>query len=162
MQLLEFPSRQAIFLDANIFIYHATGTYPSCAVVFERALRRDIQAVTSVAIVTEVHHRLMAWEAAQQLGRPLRSIPSFLKRHPERIRALRRCHLITERLRALRIKVLPLTLGVVDEAQRLSHALGLLTTDAIIVATMRRRGLAHLASNDRDFLRVPGLTLWRP
>jgi predicted nucleic acid-binding protein len=38
----------------------------------------------------------------------------------------------------------------------------LLTTDAVIIATMRRHRISHLISNDRDFLRIPGITLWRP
>jgi predicted nucleic acid-binding protein len=38
----------------------------------------------------------------------------------------------------------------------------LLTGDALIVAVMQAHGLSHLASNDTDFDRVPGLTRYAP
>ena len=38
----------------------------------------------------------------------------------------------------------------------------LLTNDAMIVALMRRHGVTHLVTNDNDFDRVPGLTVWKP
>jgi predicted nucleic acid-binding protein len=37
-----------------------------------------------------------------------------------------------------------------------------LTNDATIVALMRRHGLIHLATNDDDFDRVPGLVVLKP
>ncbi len=44
----------------------------------------------------------------------------------------------------------------------LSRRYRLLTNDALIVATMTRHRLAHLASNDADFERVHDLTVWKP
>ena len=38
----------------------------------------------------------------------------------------------------------------------------LLTGDALIVAVMQANGLTHVASNDADFDRVPGLTRYAP
>ena len=60
------------------------------------------------------------------------------------------------------VRVLPITQHLLISARRLGHELGLLTNDAIIVATMRAHRLIHLATNDTDFRRVPGLTLWTP
>jgi predicted nucleic acid-binding protein len=47
-------------------------------------------------------------------------------------------------------------------ATELSHRYRLLTTDAIILATMHARHLTHLVSNDTDFASVPSISLWRP
>ncbi|HEX5445241.1 MAG TPA: PIN domain-containing protein [Pirellulales bacterium] len=44
------------------------------------------------------------------------------------------------------------------DAALISQQHGLLSGDALIVATMRHFGLALLASHDADFDRVPGLT----
>ena len=162
MRLTDFPARDTIFLDANCLVYHFTGTYISCALLLERAHRREVRVVTSAAILAEVHHRLMVLEVAQRLERPPRNIPSFLKSHPEAIRSLQLCEWAFNQLHAFRIRVLPLTCRLVLEAQRISHEFGLLTNDAIVVATMRAHRLVHLASNDTDFTQVPGITLWRP
>lgn len=39
---------------------------------------------------------------------------------------------------------------------------GLLTNDSLIVALLQRHGITHLATNDDDFDRVPGITVWKP
>ncbi|MBI3319192.1 MAG: type II toxin-antitoxin system VapC family toxin [Candidatus Omnitrophica bacterium] len=162
MRLSEIPAGYTIFLDANCFLYHFTGTHPSCAVLLERARRRQVHAVTSAVTMTEMCHRLMVLETSQLFGRPLRRVPSFLKTHPDAIRRLRQCQRAIAAVRTYRIRVLPVTSKLIVETQRLSHELGLLTNDAVIVATMRAHRLIHLASNDADFIRVPGVTLWRP
>jgi predicted nucleic acid-binding protein len=51
---------------------------------------------------------------------------------------------------------------LLNEAATISLQHGLLTNDAIIVASMQRHGLTNLATNDDDFDRVPGLTVWKP
>jgi predicted nucleic acid-binding protein len=50
----------------------------------------------------------------------------------------------------------------VSRAADLSTPFGLLSGDALIVVLMQRHGLAHLASLDADFDRVPGLTRCTP
>jgi predicted nucleic acid-binding protein len=43
-----------------------------------------------------------------------------------------------------------------------SRQTGLLSNDALIVAVMQANGLTRLASSDRDFDRIPGLTRYEP
>ncbi|MGH7595257.1 MAG: type II toxin-antitoxin system VapC family toxin [bacterium] len=38
----------------------------------------------------------------------------------------------------------------------------LLSSDAIHVSTCLAYGIKHIATNDRDFMRVKGLTIWLP
>jgi predicted nucleic acid-binding protein len=40
--------------------------------------------------------------------------------------------------------------------------LGLLSGDALVVAVMQSQNLIHLASNDADFDRVPGIKRYAP
>ena len=162
MRLVDVPPGSTLFLDTNIFIYHLTGTYATCAIVLDRARRREVRLVTSASIVQEAHHRLMIGEAAQRFERHGRPLADWLKRHPELIRTLTQKARLAELLRACHIRVLPITHRLIREAHRLTDDLGLLTTDALLIATMRAHGLTHLVSNDRDFLRVSGLTVWRP
>jgi len=39
---------------------------------------------------------------------------------------------------------------------------GLMTNDSIIVAVMKREEIQHLATNDADFERVPGIVVRSP
>ena len=86
----------------------------------------------------------------------------YLKRHPAFVRQLTHTHQLLERMTRLPLRVLPLTPVLWHHATRISHTLGLLTNDAITVACLRRLRLRHLATADRDFLRIPRLTIWRP
>jgi len=43
-----------------------------------------------------------------------------------------------------------------------AQAQKLLLGDASIVPQMQRHGIVHLATNDDDFDRVPGITVWKP
>jgi predicted nucleic acid-binding protein len=63
------------------------------------------------------------------------------------------------------IHVLPVTSQDVLMAGDLSIQHGLLSGDAgdaLLIAIMRSHGLTHLASNDADFDRVPGITRYAP
>ena len=59
MRLTELPAGSTIVVDANCLIYHFTGTYPSCAVLLERARRRDVRAVTASAPSVSANHVLV-------------------------------------------------------------------------------------------------------
>src|SRR5262245_42699179 len=65
-------------------------------------------------------------------------------------------------LKAIPITILSVTGAQVLRAADFSHQYGLLTNDALIIAVMQDHGLTHLASNDADFDRVPGLTRYAP
>ena len=60
------------------------------------------------------------------------------------------------------IQVLPVDLGRCLRAADVRAETGLLTSDSIIVATMRDAGLTAIAAADRDFERVEGLQVYRP
>jgi predicted nucleic acid-binding protein len=46
--------------------------------------------------------------------------------------------------------------------RELSRNYGLLSNDAVHLATMQEEGTKTLASNDRDFERVDWVKLWKP
>lgn len=162
MRLADFPSGASLFFDANCLLYHFLDTSPICTYTVHRAELGEIRAFTSTSVAAEVRHQLMVLEASRRFTLPLRSVISYLRRHPHRIKELRACVQAIESLRLLRIEMLPTSAEVFLASQRIGEDYGLLTTDAIIVAEMRTFGLVHLASNDADFAHVPGLTLWRP
>jgi predicted nucleic acid-binding protein len=69
---------------------------------------------------------------------------------------------VSRRVLALNLVVLPTEAMLLAEAIALSARHFLLTNDALIVAVMQRHGLVHLVTNDDDFDRVGGPTIWKP
>ena len=160
--LARLPAGTTIFVDANIFLYHVLNVSSVCSDFFERARRRTVQAYTSPIVLSEVLHQTMLAELGEQ--HPVRPSGALrlLRRRPELIETLRKTPEIMRQIGHWRIRVLPLRWREIVLAAELTQRYHLLTNDALIVATMRAHRLTHLASNDRDFARVPGLTRWRP
>ena len=114
-------------------------------------------------IFLEHLHRLLLTEAvrrgyvtgAQRALEVLRTKPEILPRLSE-------CDVGLNLLLEAPLRIVSLTPTQFRLAQRLSLRYHLLTNDALHVATLRTHRLRHLASADRDFARVPNLTLWLP
>jgi len=87
---------------------------------------------------------------------------SYLKRHPEAVKQLVEYKQAPGWFTQARIDILPVTYREIHNSKQFRDAYGLLTNDSIILAVMSRYRITHLASNDRDFERVPGIRLWRP
>jgi predicted nucleic acid-binding protein len=68
----------------------------------------------------------------------------------------------TQRLLALNIVFLPMEEDIVVRAQPERASAGLLTNDSIIVAAMREYGILQIATNDRQFDNVLGLSVFSP
>ncbi len=58
--------------------------------------------------------------------------------------------------------LIPTTESIIRKAHAERQAAGLLTNDSIIVACMREYGVRFLASSDRDFQRVRGVSVFGP
>ena len=52
--------------------------------------------------------------------------------------------------------------AILRGAQLERQAANLLTNDSLIVSSMREHGLTFLATNDADFERVAGITVFKP
>jgi predicted nucleic acid-binding protein len=113
------------------------------------------------AAIAGVIHKVMGEEA-----RLVHSLDSgavrFLQRHPAEITKLNAFVEAAKQLERLPITLLPVDLAILRQAAELAQQYGLLTNDAIIVALMQRHGLTHITTNDDDFDRVPGITVWKP
>lgn len=59
-------------------------------------------------------------------------------------------------------RIVPLEESILAAAAVERRLWGLMTNDSILVAAMRRNGISLLASADRDFERVEGITLFAP
>ena len=135
----------------------------ACQVVMDRISKyQDFMAYTSTLVLSELAHQLMILEAAQQFGWPLAGIRRRLERHPTEVQKLRRFRQAIDEVPPLGIEVLPLERHIPAMGATLSQLHGLLTNDALTVATMQDQAIFHIASHDTDFDRVPGITRYRP
>lgn len=162
---LDIPDGTRCFVDANIFHYALVPTFdtsPACLSLIDRTIGGLITASASLQVLSDAIHKAMTSEAARRVGRDRAGIVGYLKRHPELITQLVEWPQAIERLSTVPIEVLPADTGLLREATKVAHTFGLLTTDATIVALMKRHGITDLASNDDDFDRVPGITVWKP
>jgi predicted nucleic acid-binding protein len=156
---------QALFVDANVFLYYFTAhpKYGSaCKNLLDRIENKEIVAFTSAHVLTEVVHRLMTIEACQRFGWSVKGIARRLRKHPAQVQQLTRPRQAVDEITLIGIDVLPVGKKHVSVAPDISRQTGLLCGDALIVAVMQDQGLTLLASEDADFDRVPGITRYAP
>lgn len=154
-----------VFIDANCLVYAATSdpTYgTACQWLLEEIENKNLQGCTSAHVLGDLSHRLMTIEAALLFTRPMTGIANWLRRHPAEVQRLAQYRQSLDDLLAIPLPILSVTGSQVSRAADFSRLYGLLTNDALIVAVMQDHGLTHLASNDADFDRVPGITRYAP
>lgn len=161
---LDVPDGSISFVDTNILVYHFVENPDfsnDCRNYLRRVVGGQITAVSSETAVADAIHKVMSEEA-----RLLHHLDSgairFLQRHPQEIQKLTAFVQAAEQLERIPIQLLPVDFALLRQATEIAHTHGLLTTDATIVALMQRHGITHLATNDDDFDRVPGITVWKP
>ena len=155
----------AVFLDANTLVYHFTND-PKYGVTSTRLVQQVEQGAlsgfTSTDVLADVAHRVMTIEAIAVNGWPYAGIAAWLRKHHHAIATLTIFRQAIASVPKLNIQVIPITQQLLEVATLASQQFELLNGDALIVAVMQAHGLTHLASNDADFDRVPGLTRYQP
>jgi predicted nucleic acid-binding protein len=166
MTLDHIPANAVVFLDANILVYYFTPdpTYgPACKLLMHRLCNlQDFSACTTTHVLSEVAHQLMILEAAQVFGWPMKGITHRLRKNPADVQKLTAFRRAIDEVPRLGIDVLPVERHLSPLAASLSQLHGLLTNDALILASMQDEAIRHLASGDSDFDRVPGITRYAP
>jgi predicted nucleic acid-binding protein len=165
MRLADIPGGDAVFVDANVFIFAFRPDPvlgPPCHGLLQRIENGDLRGFTSAHVVSEMAHRLMADEAIQRFGWPPGAIARRLRNHPAQIASLTQHRSAIDQLSLVGVRILDVTGSQVSLAADLSCRHGLLSSDALIVAVMQQHGLQVLASHDADFDRVPGITRYAP
>lgn len=165
MTLDAIPAGLYVFVDANPLLYYFTAhpRYgPSCQKLLDRIENKEITGFTSAHVLSEVVHRLMTIEASQLFGWPAKGIAQRLRKHPGEVQQLSRSRQAIDEITLIGVDVLVVAKTHVSLAPDISRQTGLLCGDAVVVAIMQDHGLAHLASSDTDFDRVPGITRYEP
>ena len=167
--LHDLPAGVRVFVDANVLVYHfATAPSELQASVrsFLTSVRpQRIQPFTSPPVVLDVVHRALVAEARKEhhLATSLDAV-NYLKRHPETVRVIqgRLPNVASDLFNRFGIRIESVTYQHVHASRRIRMEHGLMANDSLIVALMHDLKLQHLVTNDRDFEKVPGITVWLP
>ncbi len=165
MTFADLPTGAVVFLDANCLIYHFTNDPkygPPCTQLLKRVEQRDLEGFTLSHVLADVAHRLMTLEAINLLGWRAAGVAARLRKPHGEIPKLTVYRQALSHVSSLRIQVIPTTQALVETATQLSQRHELLIGDALVVAAMQANGMTHIASNDADFDRVPGLARYTP
>jgi predicted nucleic acid-binding protein len=155
----------AVFLDANTIVYHFSRHQrygAACIELLERIARQDLVGHTSIHVLGEAAHRLMALEAMDRFGWSNTGIANRLRRNPKQVQQLTRFRQAIDEIPLFGIQVHTPGFSLLSTALGFSQVHGLLTNDALIVALMLANSWSNLASEDDDFDRVPGITRYAP
>jgi predicted nucleic acid-binding protein len=174
LKLEAVPAGAAIFVDANIFIYHFLGVSRECEAFLERCAAGEVKAVTGTHIVAEVLHRLMIAEArvksaGKTKGHAVRAKEGgkggwvrYLESRPDEVRRLTDHHAAAAVIEQIVGTILPLTMDVLRASQWARNRDGLMINDSLTAAMIRTESLVHIATNDGAFLRIDGVSVYRP
>jgi hypothetical protein len=161
---LDLPVGTVFFLDANILAYAAVEDQdftPHCRDLLRRVEQRQVVALTAPFALSDALHKIMLAEARLRLPAEV-NVGRHIQNHPETVRSLELAQQASEIFARLPLELLSINTASFVAAMKVSRQHGLLTNDALIVALMQRHGITHLATNDDDFDRVPGITVWKP
>jgi predicted nucleic acid-binding protein len=164
--LAHVRSGTRIFVDASILGLYFTD-HPhladACEAFLLRCAHEELVGFTSVIAASEAIHRVMVDEARTRLGFATSpEMVNHLKRHPAVVKDLHQHLAVASKICHLGVKILSVSYKDLHRGNRIRQEYGLLTNDSLIVATMQRHRLRHLATRDRDFACVSALHVWRP
>ena len=162
---LDIPDSERCFLDANI-LYFCYVEQPlvseACRNLLKRVQNGDIIGFSDVRSLNDCVHKTMLAEVSQRFGRSRERLVGWLKQHPEALAELPMSAKVADRLPLLRLNILPNEATMLPTVVSIAQSQRLLMGDSSIVALMQIHGITHLATNDDDFDRVPGITVWKP
>ncbi len=162
MKLTELKDGQAVFIDANIFIYHFAGASFECKEFLNQCLNKRISAFTSNSVLAETCHRLMAIEALKlKIAKPLRPLAS-LQENPALVKKLSEYYTQITNILSWGIQIIPSPQNLFIHSQIYRQRFGLLTNDSLIPVYMETAGIDKLASADKIFSVIPHLKLYSP
>ena len=157
------PTGTNILIDTNIFGYGLAGKSSQCKDLLRRCSTEDVFGISLFEVVHEATHDFMRAEAkAKNMYTSAEKGAKYLAKHPEKVKALVDYWSNTKRLLSLNVVFLPMEESIVVGAQAERASNGLLTNDSIIVAAMREYGISLLATNDRQFDAVAGISVFSP
>ena len=164
--LKDFQGKEAIFIDANIFLHHAFDINPASVEFLKKVETVNLRAYTSALVIEEITFKLIMQSASNYIEKvTLQSVKGLLRDKGKKEKAfgpVEEYRRYLDGLKDFGLKILDLTDDDMTAAIKKAKKYGLITADAAHIAVMERKGIRHLASGDSDFKTVDTITLWSP
>ena len=123
MILTDLADGESVFLDANILVYHF-APHPvlgqACRELVCRVERQTLIGYTSTAVLSDVAHHLMTFEAAAVFGWASKVV-QHLRHDPSTVQQLSKFHQAVAEVPKLGIQVLTIPEALIETA-RTSHS----------------------------------------
>lgn len=165
-EMIGILKNTVVYIDANIFIYAATGhsNYgEKCKQFLRRVESKELKGITSTLTINEVLHRLTIIELAEKKDVEPRGVIRLIKESPSVLTNASNSFTFIEKMGQLtNLDFAAYTREIAFLAQTVSKKYLLMSNDATHVATMKTHGISDIATNDPDFERVEGIKIWKP
>lgn len=162
MTLANLEEGSAVFIDANVLIYHFVGASQECTALLGRCEAREVRGLTSAVVVAEVSHRLMMIEAVERKLVSPGNVVRKLVQRADVVRQLARYQASVEAIPAIGIDISPVSETTILLGLRHQRRYGLLTNDSLVVASMQQQGVRSLATADERLRIVDEIDLFVP
>jgi predicted nucleic acid-binding protein len=164
--LASVPEGTKIIIDSNIFLYTALD-HPvfqnSCTDFLIRVEREEIQGFIPSVVIQEVTHHFIISELMEKgYGQSVADCIAHYKRDPRIMDNVSRTWTEIQRLFNINCTLLYDNPDIVKNSLPISRDFQLFTKDAYIASYAQFNKIPHIASNDKDFSRVPWLSVWKP
>lgn len=164
--LKEIESGTVVFIDANIFLYGMLEHFKygnACKSFLYDVDKGEYDGITSVLVCNEIFHRTMIAEAVEKYGVEPKFAVSYLKNNWNIVKELNKASKVIEVIEQIvNLRIVEINKDIFDAASGYSKKYGMLSNDAIHVATMGRNSITNIATNDGDFERVEWMKVWKP
>jgi predicted nucleic acid-binding protein len=120
----------------------------------------DIQGIVDEFVYNEVIHKLTVTAVMNRFHCSPQQVITLIKDTPEILKDFPALWEAGDMLRAMNLKII--SGPFFPESLTLMQEYHLLITDAVHIAAMNKEKITHIASNDNDFSRVSGLSVWKP
>lgn len=162
MNLSRLLDQQKVILDANILVYAWSSVSSECRHLLERCTLGQVSGLVPLHVLAEASHRMMVLEARSQ-GLNLGSNPAkYLAKHPQAVKQLNRHRGLVQSLLGAHVAVESSRLEDLLAAHELQASHGLLTNDALLLAMAQRLEIHSVATSDKAFQGITGLTVYEP
>ena len=164
--LRDFSGRDRIFIDANIFLHHAFDMNDVSVEFLGRVEARVVRAATSALVLEEVFFKLLMQSASNLLHKvTVEKVAAALKDETKRLAIAEpsvQYWKYVDGLRRSGMTVVDLKAADIAAAALLTKSAGLITADAAHLSVMKRKGIRHMATADRDSTSPPDVSVWSP
>ena len=165
-ELESIPDGTKVIIDTNSILYTALN-HPafqqSCTDFLIRVEREELHGFIPSVVIQEITHHFIISELIEKgYGKSVTECIAHYKRDPLIMNELSKTWTEIQRLFKINCSILYDNLEMIRDSIPISRNFQLFTKDAYIASSAQFYKISHIASNDKDFSRVPSVSVWKP